>query len=334
MVTPLLVANFSEQIGGGEISLIELSEELINRGHTPIIAIPGEGNLGRELEGKSKVKILPKNISSASLALREIAKECDLIHTTGARGLVAAWLARTGKPLVWHVRVGARDKLDPILKMMPDLIIANSRCTADRFSKKENVIVIPNGIKIPSKPAQTLNLNANFKYIGVIARMTPEKGHLDLLPAIKKLLSERNDIAFFLAGNNQGSIGDEFRRLQKEFDENRILMPGFISNIAEHLNEIDLIVIPSRIEGFGRVAVEAMLCGTPLLTRKVGGLIEVMEGLEDLFLPEEKEEWSERISKELDSPSKSKEELFTAGTRFSIEKHTDSILSAWSSLIK
>lgn len=328
MVKPLLVANFPEIVGGGEIGLLDLARGLRERGVEPLIAVPGEGSLAEEFPRE----IIPRSLCGAALALRRLAYRVDLVHTTGARGLVAAALARTRKPLIWHVRVAARDKLDPILVHLPDLVIANSRATAGRFRCGAPVHVIYNGIAETTPAARPLFTDGGRKRIGVIGRMTPEKGHLDLLPVLTDIIERRPDIDIVFAGDDRGEIGSNIIRAASA-SRGRMSVLGYIPDMARHLHEFALIVIPSRVEGFGRVAAEAIRAGVTVAATRAGGLCEVLEGLDELFLPADRRLWHEKIVSLIDHPPYSEYRLKTAGERFSLAAHVGAIISEYERLL-
>lgn len=319
MVRPLLLANFAEVVGGGEISLLELAAGLSARGHEPIIAVPGEGPLARGFDRR----VIPSTIGGAAAAISRIAREVDLVHATGARPLLSAWLAASGRPLLWHARVASRDKLDPLLARMPDFIIANSRATAARFSGRTNVRIVHNGVKATPTARTPLPLDSSLRWIAVVARMTPEKGHLDLLQAMETILNERRDVGFVFIGEDAGPIGDRIRAAADR--ERRIVVTGRIENAAAHLGEFALVVIPSRVEGFGRVAVEAMMAGTPLIARKTGGLVEVLDETGGPWLPGDPARWATAILAQLDRPSVLPEAAREAADRFGIDRHVAAI---------
>ena len=56
----------------------------------------------------------------------------------------------------------------------------------------------------------------------------------------------------------------------------RVMMLGFRHDIARIMNTIDVLGIPSKWEGFGLVAVEAMACGKNIVAADVPGLSQVL----------------------------------------------------------
>lgn len=331
-IRPLLVANFARVMGGGEHSLVELADGLSARGHRPLIAIPGRGDLGMTLARDHDRVLVPSSIPGLALALRALAKDCNIIHTTGARGVAAAGLARPQVPVVWHVRVAARDRLDPVLARIPDLIIANSAATARRFPDHPRVRVIYNGIRPPDPLPGAFPYSVGERTIAVVGRMTPEKGHIDLVPAATTLAREDPSISWFFAGDCETTEG---KRLRRELESGGVpfQFAGFVPDISAHLSRFRLVVVPSRIEGFGRVAAEALRAGVPVLARRVGGLMEVLDGVSDPWLPENPASWAVPIRSRLDHPADDPERLRALGSRFDLDRHVAAVVEAYASLL-
>jgi glycosyltransferase involved in cell wall biosynthesis len=65
-----------------------------------------------------------------------------------------------------------------------------------------------------------------------------------------------------------------------------VLFVGEREDVREVLGATDLLLVPSRHEGFGRVALEGMAMGVPVMATSVGGTAEVLrDGVDGLLLP-------------------------------------------------
>ena len=60
---------------------------------------------------------------------------------------------------------------------------------------------------------------------------------------------------------------------------------GWIDNVVAFLADADLFVLPSRIEPFGIVILEAMACGVPIVATRVSGPLETLDEHTALLVP-------------------------------------------------
>lgn len=139
-----------------------------------------------------------------------------------------------------------------------------------------NAVVIPNGIDF-EKFKKTMSLPNINKTVGFIGNLLSIKG-ADKLPKIfKKISASIPKCNFYIVGS-----GHLKEQIQKEIEKYnlslKVVFFDRINNddISEQLNKTDVILIPSRNEGFGIVALEAQACGVPVVAANVGGLNEVL----------------------------------------------------------
>lgn len=141
-------------------------------------------------------------------------------------------------------------------------------------SKSVPKAVIPMGIPNPSMfsraPLRSLDYTVRLLYVG---RLVPEKGITDLLEAIMR--DPNLPVSVRIAGTGPC----ETAVIQAVRKDKRLTYLGAIdaTGVAEQLRECDLCVLPSRItpqwtEQWGRVAVEALLVGRPIITSNSGEL--------------------------------------------------------------
>lgn len=114
--------------------------------------------------------------------------------------------------------------------------------------------------------------NPVFLYVGNIIRA---KGLIELLDSFKKVLSIYPDASLYMIGSRKDKVfADEL--LNKIRLENlpsiHFKDPMPQKEIAKWMNAADVLVLPSHIEGFGLVALEAMATGLPVVGSRVGGL--------------------------------------------------------------
>lgn len=119
--------------------------------------------------------------------------------------------------------------------------------------------------------------NAQIK-IGFFGRFDYQKG-FDLIEDIAPLLSEKIQINLF---------GEAVRGINRQLDP-RLKNHGWIDhdNIHEHMLSMDIILIPSRWEGFSLTPLEAMQAGRPVIVSNKSSLPEVViHGFNGLVLPD------------------------------------------------
>ena len=111
--------------------------------------------------------------------------------------------------------------------------------------------------------------------IASIGRLSPEKGHSDLVDAIGIVSSRGQKVSLVLIGD-----GPERPKLLQQVKtlglQEAVHMPGYIQEPQRLLEEIDLLVLPSHTEGLPNAALEALLMEVPVLATRVGGTPEVI----------------------------------------------------------
>jgi glycosyltransferase involved in cell wall biosynthesis len=132
------------------------------------------------------------------------------------------------------------------------------------------VRTIYNGVPLPTDLAA--RPEAGEPVIGAVSRFSPEKGLDVLIEAFARLRRGR----LVLIGD-----GDERPRLEALVEAcglaDRVHFAGWLTGPWTAQWGLDALVVPSRSEGFGLAAVEAMLAGIPVVATNVGGLPELIE---------------------------------------------------------
>jgi glycosyltransferase involved in cell wall biosynthesis len=192
--------------------------------------------------------------------------------------------------------------------------------------------VVYNGVRAPCPTRASLGTDPRRRTIGVVGNICPRKGQLDALPALEQVLASRHEVDVVFVGHAAGAIAAALRD-RADASSGRIRLAGFVPEAAALLGELDLVLVPSRSEGFGRVAVESLRAGVPVLATRVGGLVEALADLEDPWLPDDRQQWPERILRELDHPSHTPDELRAAGRRFDPDRHVDAIVATYRELV-
>ena len=298
MMRVLLVSNESEIVGGGEISLLLLVGGLCEHPDIePVLAVPDYGAVARRGEtlGVQVVTLpLPRlrhrlwHLPSARRRAAAVIEGAgpDLVHCNGSRAMLIAGGAarRLHLPVVWHVRVEGGDILDRRLGRAGTVIITPSRAVADRFPS-DRVRVIPNPVEVPVRrrddPAiESLRqeLAGGREYLLLTAGvLTPRKNVPRTLHALAGLTGL--DFTFIVAGRDDpgrpGSDQAVLEAIRETGLADRVSMLGFREDIPDLMLASDLLIHAPDSEGFGRVYIEAMAAGLPVVCTPVGGLAEL-----------------------------------------------------------
>ncbi len=110
------------------------------------------------------------------------------------------------------------------------------------------------------------------KLVSFVGKFTDFKGIDILIKAARKVTDEIPEVIFALAGD--GQLMAEMKQLTSELKLENIYFLGhqMQEDVASLYSAADVSVVPSRIEPFGLVAIEALGCGTPVVATNAGGL--------------------------------------------------------------
>lgn len=161
---------------------------------------------------------------------------------------------------------------------------------------QDKVIVLPNGIDLESFDKHVPEPGERGRYalpwekiIFFAGRHVYDKGVDVLIEAARIVLSRRSDAKFVVAGDGPMRMHLEWLASSYGLGE-KVLFTGRIRDDALYraMKLADVVVVPSRYEPFGIVALEAMAAAKPVIASRVGGLSEiVVEGETGLLVPPE-----------------------------------------------
>ncbi|MBC8466748.1 MAG: glycosyltransferase family 4 protein [Deltaproteobacteria bacterium] len=304
----LAVSNHGVMLGGGEYSFLDLLSHLPHI-WKPLALVPHEGELkaglrenGIETQVIPLPSIRPWFIHNMLTCLRSYFIICkkehpDLIYANGSRaafygGLVGNLL---GLPVVWHCRIADSDPyLDLFLVSLSTCIVTNSRATARRFKTRirQKVRVVYNGVNIRWLQNESIRkpemMQDDWKVILIVARVSRWKRHDLALSAFEHVAKSDPFTHLVCIGAEDQFEPEWWNYLQErsrfsEFSE-RIHWVGQVDDVRPWYRAAELLVLPSENEPFGRVLVEAMASGLPVVATRSGGVPEIVRHNQDGIL--------------------------------------------------
>lgn len=112
--------------------------------------------------------------------------------------------------------------------------------------------------------------------VGVIGRLSPEKGHRFFIEAMKAVAAKYGNVkAVFVGEGQERSALSE--AIYKSGLEGRIVLAGFQQDVSSFYHACDIICLPSLSEGMPNVALEAMMFEKPVVAFSAGGIPEVVD---------------------------------------------------------
>lgn len=168
--------------------------------------------------------------------------------------------------------------IEKILSWKTNIIInvsQNEYQTAiDYGISKKKMCVLYSGVKNKINEFYQDNIFANNQLnILFVGRFDKQKGIDLLLPIFKKV--NRADLHLYIAGGSV--LGD--CKLHKEYGSDNITFLGWVDHdkVGKYYHACDVVIMPSRWEAFGLVAIEAMSYAKPVIVSNRGALPELIE---------------------------------------------------------
>lgn len=179
-----------------------------------------------------------------------------------------------------------------ILLMLSSSVITTSEFLSERLRNVHNreIRIVYNSVRPGFRKIRTKKIKNSVLYVG---RLSKEKRVDHLLKAFSTAHSKNPTLLLYVAGD-----GPEKQNLHALATElNVIRNVKFLGHLDTKdvillMNKCEVFVLPTRYEGFGMVAIEAMRCGTPVIAMKSGGPVTVVGDAGILVEPDDVSELS------------------------------------------
>jgi glycosyltransferase involved in cell wall biosynthesis len=254
--------------------------------------------------------------------------ELQLVHVNlsdqgdGIAPLLGARLGRVPVVATLHNVIPGRARRreavsKPLLRLPAVMIAVSDRLGRYLLRRRPHNVVIKNAVPAPRlDPAARarLSLPSDAFVVGGIGRLHAQKGWDVLCRAAARVHETRPDIRFVVVGE-----GPERDAIEQEPTAAHIDFHGYVADASSLLGAFDLLAIPSRYEGLGLVAIEAMLAGVAIVATDIEGLVEAIGPAGRLVPPDNPEALAESILELASDPGA--RSALTKEARTRAEKH-------------
>ena len=327
----ILYLDSGSGIGGGQRSLLLLLDLLDKERFTPFVGCLGDSSFAAEVE-KITANVIPLSLPAAHnktdkvkrFTLQDLLEDLrqlrvitelhravkryaiDLIHANSLSvALLGGIVARINRiPILMHKRYATSyGILDKLCERLLHRVILVSEATRWDFASAEKQTLIYNGVDLDafqasSEEVETLRSELFFDdrnaaaLVGVVTRITPEKGIHVLVNAIAELKEKANVKLLIVGGPYFQKDVDYMEALKQEVAdldiEDSVIFTGFLSDTRIVTSLLDIVLVPSIIpEACPRTIIEAMAVGKPVIATPLGGSKELVTPETGILVPPE-----------------------------------------------
>jgi glycosyltransferase involved in cell wall biosynthesis len=311
----------SGDLAGGQAVALRLARAARSAGHDAMFVSPTHGSFLAEAAADGfavelvDVRRTYRLGSAARLAGLLRRRRIDVLHTHVhvAAGVLSRCAGRAaGAVVVSHLHIENHFRPQPALRAplvkldnstarLCGRLIAVSEATRESFERQgippRLLETIHNGVDAsgleaapPTALRRELGLPLDALVVGEVGRLAPVKGQRELLQAVAGLRQRHPGLHAVLIGADLEAGGDfraELERLAHSLGiADGVHVAGFRADAAAALREMDVVVLPSSIEGLPLVVLEAMAHAKPVVATAVGGTPEaVVDGATGLLVP-------------------------------------------------
>lgn len=223
----------------------------------------------------------------------------DVIYTNTIVVCVGAFAAKILKlPHIWHIReFGYKDhrlcfdwgtKISLwLMDFLSSICLTNSEAIAQeykRFISDQKLKVIHQAVNITDQYSfefVKFKIQAegavDFRCV-ITGNLREGKRQEDAIKAVDELVHKEVNVRLYIIGKGNPRYEQYLRNLVVESGlEDHVTFLGYVDNIFPILQQADVALMCSRCEAFGRVTVEAMKAGVPVIGARSGGTVELIK---------------------------------------------------------
>ncbi len=336
----------------------------------PTVPITGTAGSLRMHPLHTPVALAQMGAAAAQVHRAARAHRAEVIHANSIRaGVVLA----AGRPSRTAAVAHVRDCLPPgavtratlaLIARRSSVVIANSAYTARSVraaARGANLQVVHNPVDLRrfdpgriDRDRARASLGAAGErrvLLGVVAQLSPWKGQDTAVEAVGILAAAGVDAHLLLIGSakfiasatrfdNEAYVAGLKARIAELGIGDRVSWLGEREDVPELIRALDILLLPSREEPFGRALIEAMALGVPVLATQVGGPPEIItDGVQGrLLAPGEPRVWADAVADLAAHPERARE-MGRAGVArvaeaFTPELHAAAVISVYEQALR
>ncbi|MCA2025355.1 glycosyltransferase [Enterobacter sp. K16B] len=281
-------------LGGAERTVCDLADQqALTDNDVYLISLTGK-TVTKPENNSIKIINLKCNKSAvgyfkALLGLSKILKKIapDVVHGHMFHAIMAVRLIPVKKFVVINTfhNLCETSKIRCLLLKATNFLKDLNTCVCDEASAFYGGVTIPNGIPLDKfafdkfgceKIKKAYAINEGVFLFGYVGRLHKDKNVELLIEAFSHIKNTAPNSKLLIVGD--GENAQHLRDYVAELNlESMVIFHGRSANITEIYSSIDLLVIPSLKEGFGLVAAESILCGTPVISMNNSGVPYVLD---------------------------------------------------------
>jgi glycosyltransferase involved in cell wall biosynthesis len=269
------------------------------------------------------------NIAVKTIAVaKTIARwRCDIVYSntvTIPEGALASLLL--GLPHVWHLHEFGKedhglsllfgDRLSyKLVEWLSKRCVCVSKALADKYSRSvdpsklsilyPSMHMAPRNVADPARDCSMFPCEAKFRCV-IVGRMCVGKGQADGVLALSHLRKNGIEAELIIVGDGDQDYRNFLDETIRSNDlERQVFFVGQVSDPFSIVQSGDVVLVCSKSEAFGRVTIEGMLAGKPVVGARSGATAElIVDGVNGLFYEcGESEDLAEKIKYLSENPA-------------------------------
>jgi glycosyltransferase involved in cell wall biosynthesis len=305
---------FPPKMSGIDKQVYNLSISLEGMGHEVFVFVAEKA--GRSPKNIHVIKVPSINIELSDISMSYLSynmlsvpkvvsvvrkKKINVLHANNPPSGAIAYMVKklTGVPVVYTLRGTIPDNREArgrivskplsIMERMAlraadvsTALTAHIKSTTESYHRRKlKMVVIPNGIDVgvkgkPGKIRKEFGLESGHKVVTFVGRLVGVKGLKYLIDAMKGVSKACPEARLLVVGGGpiRGSLEAQAETCGVK---DKVIFTGPRTDVADILEDSDLLVLPSLHEGFPNVVLEAMAAGRPVVATRVTSNPEIVK---------------------------------------------------------